>query len=221
MWRIGSVFEPNERKIFAAGMYAATSCGRIGTNGASGSATDEKGLFLGGFGQAERAAEPPRGTGIGGGNPSEPPCEPHPSGGGAACGAPLASARFQPSGARRAVLAARALATPPLAGGQTAYKSASMMMSRTLHFKARAIRTSVSTVGFCSPRSIRPTKFRWQSTFSANSSWDSPKARRRTRTAAPSNRRSFGICLFTLARTTKGCIFIYTLSMSIPKWGRP
>ena len=99
MCRMGSVFEPSERKIFAAGRYAATSCGRIGTNGASGSATHEKGPFWGGFGQAERAAEPPRGTGIGGGNPSEPPCEPHPSGGGAACGAPLASARFQPSGA--------------------------------------------------------------------------------------------------------------------------
>ncbi|MDY0145806.1 MAG: hypothetical protein RBS84_07445, partial [Kiritimatiellia bacterium] len=79
-------------------MYAATSCGRIGTNGASGSATDEKGPFLGGFGQASRAAEPPRGTGIGGGNPSEP----H---GGlfsealakevAACAAPLASDIFQ------------------------------------------------------------------------------------------------------------------------------
>ncbi len=59
-----------------------------------------KRAVFGGFGQAERAAEPPRGTGIGGGNPSEPPCEPHPSGGGAACGAPLAAARFQPSGAR-------------------------------------------------------------------------------------------------------------------------
>ena len=112
MWRIGSVLEPSERKIFAAGMYAATSCGRIGTNGASGSATVEKGPFWGGFGQAERAAEPPRGTGIGGGNPSEP----HPSGGGAACGAPLAAARFQPSGARKPLLAARDLATPALAG---------------------------------------------------------------------------------------------------------
>ena len=123
MWRMGSVFEPSERKIFAAGMYAATSCGRIGTNGASGSATVEKGPFCGGFGQAERAAEPPRGTGIGGGNPSEPPCEPHPSGGGAACGAPLAAARFQPSGAPKRFWR---LVTSPrqrLRAGQTAKKN--------------------------------------------------------------------------------------------------
>ena len=76
-----------------------------------------------GFGQAERAAEPPRGTGIGGGNPSEPPCEPHPSGGGAACGAPLAAARFQPSGARNRFWR---LVTSPrqrLRAGQTAKKN--------------------------------------------------------------------------------------------------
>ena len=98
MWRIGSVFEPSERKIFAAGMYAATSSGRIGTNGALGSVTNENDPFCGGFsgfGQAARAAEPPRGTGIGGGESSK-------TKGGlssealakeeAACAAPLASA---------------------------------------------------------------------------------------------------------------------------------
>ena len=85
-------------------MNAATSCGRIGTNGASGSATNENDPFcrgLLGFGQAKRAAEPPRGAGIGGGKSSEPSCEPHPSGGKAACVDPLSSARFKPSGARK------------------------------------------------------------------------------------------------------------------------
>ena len=37
MCNTGSVFEPSARKIFWGGKYAATSCGRIGRNGASGS----------------------------------------------------------------------------------------------------------------------------------------------------------------------------------------
>ena len=118
MCKTGSDFEPSERKIFVAGATAEKSCGRIGMNGASGSATNENDPFCGGFsgfGQAERAAEPPRGTGIGGGK------SPEPKGGlssealakeEAACGAPRPDPRSpQP------VLAARDLATPPLAGG--------------------------------------------------------------------------------------------------------
>jgi len=169
---MGSVFEPSERKIFAAGRYAATSCGRIGTNGASGSATVEKGPFLGGFGQAERAAEPPRGTGIGGGNPSEPPCEPHPSGGGAACGVPLAFARFQPSGARNRFWR---LVTSPrqrLRAEQTARKSSRNILAtpsarlycyrvRITYSKGAAMKmeiTSMSTKGqVVIPTGIRKT----------------------------------------------------------------
>jgi len=89
-------------------------------NGASGSATNENDPFcagFSGFGQAERAAEPPRGTGIGGGKSPEPPCEPPEAGGRAACGAPLPDPRSpQP------VLAARDLATPPLAGRTNSQK---------------------------------------------------------------------------------------------------
>ena len=112
MCNTGSVFEPSARKIFWGGKYAATSCGRIGRNGASGSATNENDPFWGGFsgfGQAERAAEPPRGPRIESpAPPSEPPTALRP-----ACGAPLPDPRSpQP------VLAARDLATPPLAGGQ-------------------------------------------------------------------------------------------------------
>ena len=106
----GSDFDPCERKIFAAGATALKSCGRIGRNGASGSATNENDPFWGGFsgfGQAERAAEPPRGPRIESpAPPSEPPTALRP-----ACGAPLPDPRSpQP------VLAARDLATPPLAG---------------------------------------------------------------------------------------------------------
>ena len=219
MCKTGSDFDPSERKIFAAGATALKSCDRIGTNGASESATNEIDPFCGGFSgfvQAKRAAEPPRGAGIGGVKSSEPSCEPHPSGGKAACGAPLPDPRSpQP------VLAARDLATPPPAGGQAAYRPASKNRSLILQRKARAIFTRVSTVGFCSPRSIRPTKFRWQSTFSANSSWDSPKARRRTRTAEPNLRHSFGMGLFTLARTSEWCILHYTREMYIPRRGGP
>ena len=84
----GSDFDPCERKIFAAGATALKSCGRIGRNGASGSATNENDPFWGGcsgFGQAERAAEPPRGPRIESpAPPSEPPTALRP-----ACGAPL------------------------------------------------------------------------------------------------------------------------------------
>ena len=112
MCNTGSDFDPCERKIFAAGATALKSCGRIGRNGASGSATNENDPFWGGFsgfGQAERAAEPPRGPRIESpAPPSEPPTALRP-----ACGAPLPDPRSpQP------VLAARDLATPPLAGGQ-------------------------------------------------------------------------------------------------------
>jgi len=88
-------------------MYAATSWGRIGTNGASGSATNENDPFcrgLLGFGQAERAAEPPRGAGIGGGKSSEPKGDLSSEALAkeeAACVDPLSSARFKPSGARK------------------------------------------------------------------------------------------------------------------------
>ena len=215
MCNTGSVFDPSERKIFAAGATALKSCGRIGRNGASGSATNENDPFWGGFsgfGQAERAAEPPRGPRIESpAPPSEPPTALRP-----ACGAPLPDPRSpQP------VLAARDLATPPLAGRTAAYKPASKNRSLILQRNARAIRTSVSTVGFCSPRSIRPTKFRWQSTFSANSSWDNPKARRRILTAAPNFRHSFGIGLFMLARTSEWYILLYTREMYIPRRGGP
>ena len=113
MCKTGSDFDPCERKIFAAGATALKSCGRIGRNGASGSATNENDPFWGGFsgfGQAERAAEPPRGPRIESpAPPSEPPTALRP-----ACGAPLPDPRSpQP------VLAARDLATPPLAGGLT------------------------------------------------------------------------------------------------------
>jgi hypothetical protein len=63
----GIGFRPLRAKDFAAGATALNSCGRIGTNGASGSATNENDPFCGGFsgfGQAERAAEPPRGPRI-------------------------------------------------------------------------------------------------------------------------------------------------------------
>jgi len=96
MCKTGSVFDPSERKNFSAGATAFKSCGKIGTNGALGSATNENDPFCEGFLwflQAERAAEPPRGMGIGGGNPSEPPCEPYPLGGGAACASPRSDPR--------------------------------------------------------------------------------------------------------------------------------
>ena len=134
---------------------------------------------------------------------------------------PPAALHFPPPGARNRFWR---LVTSPrhrLRAGQTAYKPASKNKSLILQRKARAIRTSVSTVGFCSPRSIRPTKFLWQSTFSANSSWDSPKARRRTRTAAPNFRHSLGIGLFMLARTSEWYILLYTREMYIPRRGGP
>jgi hypothetical protein len=98
MCNTGSVFEPSARKIFWGGKYAATSCGRIGRNGASGSATNENDPFWGGFGQAERAAEPPRGTGIGGGRTPEPQgglASEALAKGAAACIAPRSAARFR------------------------------------------------------------------------------------------------------------------------------
>ena len=136
------------------------------------------------------------------------------------CGPP-AALHFPTPGARNRFWR---LVTSPrhrLRAGQTAYKPASKNRSLILQRKARAIRTSVSTVGFCSPRSIRPTKFRWQSTFSANSSWDNPVARRRILTAEPNFRHSFGIGLFMLARTSEWYILLYTREMYIPRRGGP
>ena len=119
MCKTGSVLDPSERKIFAAGATALKSCDRIGTNGASESATNENDPFCGGFSgfvQAKRAAEPPRGAGIGGGKSSERHgvlSSEALAKGEAACGAPRPDPRSpQP------VLAARDLATPPLAGGK-------------------------------------------------------------------------------------------------------
>ena len=81
----GIGFRPLLAKDFCdGGGTALKSCGRIGTNGASGSATNENDPFCGGFsgfGQTKRAEGPPRGTGISGGKSPEPPCEPHPSSG--------------------------------------------------------------------------------------------------------------------------------------------
>ena len=104
MCKTGSVFDPSERKIFAAGATALKSCDRIGTNGASESATNENDPFCGGFSgfvQAKRAAEPPRGAGIGGGKSSERPgvlSSEALAKGEAACGAPRPDPRSPPRG---------------------------------------------------------------------------------------------------------------------------
>gem|GEM_PF-5782516 len=104
MCKTGSVFDPSERKIFAAGATALKSCDRIGTNGASESATNENDPFCGGFSgfvQAKRAAEPPRGAGIGGGKSSERHgvlSSEALAKGEAACGAPRPDPRSPPRG---------------------------------------------------------------------------------------------------------------------------
>ena len=115
----GRFSSPTSEKNFTAGMYAATSCGGIGTNGASGSATVEKGPFCGGSGQGRACGRAPRARGSAGANSRT--CKaawpPKPGEGGGRLRRSAGLRQIPTLRSPPALLAARDLATPALAGG--------------------------------------------------------------------------------------------------------